>query len=376
MPRFVSLLLAILALAAPPAGAEAQTWPDKPIRFIVPSPPGGGTDSLTRLLANKLGETLKWQMVVDNRPGAGGNLGLDIAAKAAPDGYTLVMGESSNLAINPYLYKKLPFDPAKDVAPVALVGTVPLVLVVSANAPFDSLKALVDAAKKKQLTFASSGNGTVGHLVGEMWKRAVGSDMLHVPYKGAGPVMIDLVGGQVDLHFASPAGGAAPDRKRQAARAGDDVGAAPAVTAQRADVDRSGLSGFRLLRVLWGARAGRHARRHRHAAEHRDRSRHRRTGHEQELRRARRRCSRRNGRAIRCVSRQRTRQMGARSQGFGRNSRLGMSDPELPIDLLQRQAQPCSIAGCRGRKAGAHAGAQGGEAGGGRRVARQRARFA
>ena len=98
--------------------------------------------------ANKLGETLKWQMVVDNRPGAGGNLGLDIAAKAAPDGYTLVMGELSNLAINPYLYKKLPFDPAKDVAPVALVGTVPLVLVVSANSPFDSLTALVDAAKK------------------------------------------------------------------------------------------------------------------------------------------------------------------------------------------------------------------------------------
>jgi tripartite-type tricarboxylate transporter receptor subunit TctC len=203
MHRIASLLLAALALAELPVAAQAQAWPDKPIRFIVPSPPGGGTDSLTRLLANKLGETLKWQMVVDNRPGAGGNLGLDIAAKATPDGYTIVMGESSNLAINPYLYRKLPFDPAKDAAPVALLGTVPLVLVVSANAPFDSLKALVDASKKKQLTFASSGNGTVGHLVGEMWKRAVGSDMMHAPYKGAGPVVIDLVGGQVDLHFAS-----------------------------------------------------------------------------------------------------------------------------------------------------------------------------
>jgi tripartite-type tricarboxylate transporter receptor subunit TctC len=203
MPRIAVLLLAVLAFAASPPAAEAQAWPDKPIRFIVPSPPGGGTDSLTRLLANKLGETLKWQMVVDNRPGAGGNLGLDIAAKAAPDGYTLVMGESSNLAINPYLYKKLPFDPAKDVAPVALLGTVPLVLVVSANAPFDSLKSLLETAKKKQLTFASSGNGTVGHLVGEMWRRAVAADMVHVPYKGAGPVMIDLVGGQIDLHFAS-----------------------------------------------------------------------------------------------------------------------------------------------------------------------------
>ena len=203
MHKVISTLLAILALAGWSAPAQAQAWPDKPIRFIVPSPPGGGTDALTRLLANKLGETVKWQMVVDNRPGAGGTLGLDIAAKAAPDGYTIVMGESSNLAINPYLYKKLPFDPAKDVVPVALVGTVPLVLVVPSTAAVDSLASLIAAAKQKQLTFASSGNGTVGHLVGETWRRAVGADMMHVPYKGAGAVLIDLVGGQVDLHFAS-----------------------------------------------------------------------------------------------------------------------------------------------------------------------------
>jgi len=203
MHKAISTLLAILLLAGWSVPAQAQAWPDKPIRFIVPSPPGGGTDALTRLLASKLGELLQWQMVVDNRPGAGGNLGLDIAAKAAPDGYTIVMGESSNLTINPYLYKKLPFDPAKDVMPVALVGTVPLVLVVPSTAAVDSLASLIEASKKKQLTFASSGNGTVGHLVGEMWRRAVGADMMHVPYKGAGPVMIDLVGGQVDLHFAS-----------------------------------------------------------------------------------------------------------------------------------------------------------------------------
>jgi tripartite-type tricarboxylate transporter receptor subunit TctC len=203
MLRIMSVLLAVLALIGWSPAAQAQAWPDKPIRFIVPSPPGGGTDSLARLLGNKLGELLQWHMVVDNRPGAGGSLGLDLAAKAAPDGYTIVMGESSNLAINPYLYKKLPFDPTKDVVPVALVGTVPLVLVVSSNAAFDSLTSLIAAAKKKQLTFASSGNGTVGHLVGEMWRRALGADMVHVPYKGAGPVMIDLAGGQVDLHFAS-----------------------------------------------------------------------------------------------------------------------------------------------------------------------------
>lgn len=203
MRKVMSALCTALAACCWLPSAHAQAYPDKPIRFIVPSPPGGGTDSLSRLLANKLGELLKWQMVIDNRPGAGGNLGLDLAAKAAPDGYTIVMGESSNLGINQYLYKKLPFDPAKDILPVALVGTVPLVLVVSSSQPFGSLASLIDASKAKQLTFASSGNGTVGHLVGEMWQRALGASMLHVPYRGAGPVMVDLVGGQVDLHFAS-----------------------------------------------------------------------------------------------------------------------------------------------------------------------------
>ncbi len=204
--RVATLTYALVALASScgwPALAHAQTYPDKPIRMVVPSPPGGGTDTLSRLLGKKLGELAQWQVVVDNRPGAGGNLGLDLAAKAAPDGYTIVMGESSNLTINPYLYKTLPLDPTKDVAPVALVGTVPLVLVVAADRPFDSLAALIAAAKKKQLVFASSGNGTVGHLVGETWKRAAGIDLLHVPYKGAGPVMTDLMGGRVDMHFAS-----------------------------------------------------------------------------------------------------------------------------------------------------------------------------
>ena len=198
-----SLLLVLTALLGGVADANAQAYPAKPIRFVVPSPPGGGTDGLTRLVANKLGESLQWQMVIDNRAGAGGNLGMDVAAKAEPDGYTIVMGESSNLTINPSLYKKLPFDPAKDLAPIALVGTVPLVLVVASTQPFESLASVIAAAKAKKLAFASSGNGTVGHLVGEMWKRAAGLEILHVPYKGAGPVMTDLIGGQVDMHFAS-----------------------------------------------------------------------------------------------------------------------------------------------------------------------------
>lgn len=191
------------ALALYSTASSAQAYPEKPIRLIVPSPPGGGTDALSRLVSQKLIDLLQWQFVVDNRAGAGGNLGMDLAAKSAPDGYTIVMGESSNLAINPYLYKKIPFDAVKDIAPVALVGTVPLVIVVPLSRPFESVAALVAAAKSKPLVFASSGNGTVGHLAGETWRRTIGIEWTHVPYKGAGPVMVDLLGGRVDLHFGS-----------------------------------------------------------------------------------------------------------------------------------------------------------------------------
>ena len=202
MNRFVRFT-ALLTIAAYATIASAQSYPDRPIRLLVPSPPGGGTDGISRLVASAVGEAEGWTIVVDNRAGAGGNIGMDAAAKSAPDGYTIVMGESANLAINPYLYKSLPFDPAKDVVPVALAGTVPLVLVVSSASTIDSVASLVAEAKRRKLSFASSGNGTVGHLVGETFKRAAGIDYLHVPYKGAGPVMTDLLGGQVDLHFAS-----------------------------------------------------------------------------------------------------------------------------------------------------------------------------
>lgn len=190
-------------VAAAAARASAQAYPSRPIRLLVPSPPGGGTDTLARLVATRLTETLQWQIVADNRPGAGGNLGMDALAKSAPDGYTLAMGESANLAINPFLYARMPFDAARDLSPIVLVGTVPLVLVVAPGRGLDTLAAIVVAARARPMSFASSGNGTVGHMVGEMWKGAAGIPLLHVPYKGAGPVMTDLIGGQVDLHFAS-----------------------------------------------------------------------------------------------------------------------------------------------------------------------------
>jgi len=204
-PVLAASVAAVVACvtAAFPVAASAQAYPDRPIRLVVPSPPGGGTDGISRLVASAVGDAEGWTIVVDNKPGAGGNIGMDATAKAPPDGYTIAMGESANLAINPYLYRSLPFDPAKDVVPVALAGTVPLVLVVASTSPIDSVAALVAAAKQRKLTFASSGNGTVGHLVGESFKHAAGIDYLHVPYKGAGPVMTDLLGGQVDLHFAS-----------------------------------------------------------------------------------------------------------------------------------------------------------------------------
>nr|MDP2191412.1 tripartite tricarboxylate transporter substrate binding protein [Rhodoferax sp.] len=197
------------ALAFPGAGlltssdAIAQSYPAKPIRFVVPNPPGGGTDAIARSMATQMSSALQWQIVVDNRPGAGGSIGLDFAAKAVPDGYTIVLGETSNLAINPALYQKLPYDPVTDFEPIILVGSVPLVIVVAANSPYRSLADLVAAAKGGSLTMASAGNGTVGHLAGEMLKKKVGMQLLHVPYKGAAQAMTDLLGGQVGVFFAS-----------------------------------------------------------------------------------------------------------------------------------------------------------------------------
>ncbi len=191
-------------LAAGTAHAQAA-YPAKPIRLIVPFPPGGGTDMIARAVAQKLTEQHKWNVVVDNRPGAGGNLGVDAAAKSAPDGYTLVMGQTSNLAINPSLYAKLPYDPLKDLVPVALVSSAPIVMAAPANTPFKTFADVVAAAKGKPdaLTLGYSGNGTVAHLSGELAEKAAGIQLRHVPYKGASQAMTDLVGGQIDLYMSA-----------------------------------------------------------------------------------------------------------------------------------------------------------------------------
>ena len=199
-------VLGIVAVVTPFAGALAQpAYPAKPIRLIVPFPPGGGTDMIARTVAQKMAEQNKWSVVVDNRPGAGGNLGVDAAAKAAPDGYTLVMGQTSNLAINPWLYAKLPYDPIKSLAPVALVSSAPIVMAAPANTPYKTFADLVTAAKARPdgITLGYSGNGTVAHLAGEQAQKISGMSLRHVPYKGAGQAMTDLVGGQIDLYMSS-----------------------------------------------------------------------------------------------------------------------------------------------------------------------------
>ncbi|MDE2395306.1 MAG: tripartite tricarboxylate transporter substrate binding protein [Burkholderiales bacterium] len=197
----LGLGLAIALIA--PAGAES--WPGAPIRLVVPFPPGGGTDIIAREVANEVSALTKWNFVVDNKPGAGGNLGVDIAAKAAPTGYTLVIGQTSNLAINATLYKKLPYDPVKDLTPVSLVGRSALAIVVAASSPYHTLADVITAAKAHPgtLNVATSGNGTVAHMSLELLQKDSGARFTHIPYKGASQGLLDVIGGSVQLYISS-----------------------------------------------------------------------------------------------------------------------------------------------------------------------------
>ena len=199
----VAALAAALSMTAP---AQTGNWPDKSIRFVVPYTPGGGTDTVTRHIAERITQDNKWTFLVDNKPGGGGNIGIDIVAKSKPDGYTIGMGQTANLAINPVALPRMPFDVNKDLVPVALVAAVPTVLVVRADSQWNSLADMVKAAQAKpgQITQALAGTGTVGHLAGEMLSRKANFKVLNVPYKGAAPAITDLLGGQTDYMFATP----------------------------------------------------------------------------------------------------------------------------------------------------------------------------
>ena len=197
--------IAALGLAALAAGAAAQDYPARPIKLVVPFPPAGGTDIIARVVGQKLAEANKWTVVVDNKPGAGGNIGVDAAAKSPPDGYTIVMGQTSNLAINATLYKNLPYDPMKDLVPIVLVGSSPIAIVVRNESPLKSLADLVAAAKAKpgSVTMATPGNGTVAHLSGVRLQQVTGTKFEHIPYKGASAALPDLLAGNVDIYLSS-----------------------------------------------------------------------------------------------------------------------------------------------------------------------------
>lgn len=185
------------------AGAEAQSYPDKPIRLVVPFPAGSGTDIIGRLLGQQMSLDFGQPVIVDNRPGASTIVGTDIVAKAAPDGYTMVMA-SNNHAMNPSLFEgKLPFDSIKDFAAVGEVAVLPFILVVNPNLPAKTLSELIALAKKGRLTYASTGNGTPPHVAGEMLKRAAKVDITHIPYKGSAAAVQDVVSGQVSMMFVN-----------------------------------------------------------------------------------------------------------------------------------------------------------------------------
>lgn len=209
MKKIISLVLAIASLlAAPLAAAQsaAQSFPNKPIRFVVPFPPGGGNDILARALAPKMSEILGQQVVIDNRAGAGGNIGADFVAKSPPDGYTIVIA-SNQVTMNPWIYSKLPFDIAKDFSPIAQIASVPMLLAINPEVPAKNLKEFIALAKAKpgSLNYSTPGLGTPQHIAFEVFNFDAGVKVTHVPYKGTSPSIVDLIGGQVQATIGTMA---------------------------------------------------------------------------------------------------------------------------------------------------------------------------
>lgn len=246
-----STVVCAVFTASTAASAFAQSYPTKAIRVVVPFPPGGGTDIIAREIAQKVAANTGWSVVIDNKPGAGGNLGIDAVAKAAPDGYTIGLGQSSNLAVNPTLYTKMPYDSVKDLAPIGVVASAPLLVTVAADSPLKSFNELIAASKAKPsgLNFAYSGNGTVAHLSGVMLQNQANIKWTLVPYKGAAQAATDLIGGQVQLYISSVPtlighvrGGKMRALAITSSKRGDDLPEVPTVA-------ESGVRGFEA--VTW-----------------------------------------------------------------------------------------------------------------------------
>ena len=242
MIKYFKPLVLICALA--PLAASAAEYPNKPIRMLVGFAPGGGTDTTSRAIAGKLTERLGQQVVIDNRPGAAGNIATAITSQANPDGYTILMGTIAALAINPSLYKKLPFDPLKDLAPITRAVDSTNILVVHPSVPAKSVKQLIALAKSKSLNGGSSGVGGAGHLALELFNLQAGTRIVHVPYKGGGPSIVDLVAGNIDLIFATAAS-AMPHIKSGRIRAlAVTTGKRSALVPELPTISEAGLKGF------------------------------------------------------------------------------------------------------------------------------------
>ncbi len=199
-----SALVVALSLSAIPFVASAQQFPDKPIKILVPFPPGGGTDFVSRIVGAKLAELTGWQVIVENKPGAGGNLAIEFASKTPADGYTLVMGQTDNMMLGPWLYKTLTYDSVKSFAPVIQVSVTPAGIGTAPTSGIKTPQDLVAKGKTKEgLRWGTAGLGTLGHMIGEDFKKRANINLLQVPYKGAGPAIVDVMGGQVDIYIGT-----------------------------------------------------------------------------------------------------------------------------------------------------------------------------
>ena len=326
--------LAVLALAALAGLAGAQDYPNKPIRFIVPYPPGGGTDVIARILQEPLAAELGQPIIIENKGGAAGNVGTDVAAKAPPDGYTILFTLSSH-TINPKLYDKLPFDVERDFAPITLATLVPQILVAHPSVPANNVKELIALAKANpgKLNYASVGTGSPAHIAGELLKLKTGIDMVHVPYKGGGPAVVDTIGGQVQLAFVSmPA--AWQHVKAGKLKAIAVTSAAPRRGGARRADDRGDGSGLRRRLVVRRARAGEDAARRDREAQRRVREGAREPAGEGEAPRAGRRGGAGSPAEFDRADQGRAREMGARDQDGEASSRnegpLAMAGHPLP----------------------------------------------
>jgi tripartite-type tricarboxylate transporter receptor subunit TctC len=237
---------ALTAALTLPFAAAAQEYPVKPVRLVIPFAPGGSNDILGRLIAARLSETMGQQVFPDNRPGAGGSIGAEIAAKASPDGYTIVIGHIGTLAVNPTLYRKLGYNPVTDFQPISMIAKVPNIMVVHPSLPAKSVKQLIALARAQPgaLVYGSGGNGGAGHLATEYFKLMAKIDMVHVPYKGTGPALVDLLAGQTQLIFAGVPGIAAHVRSGRLRALGVSTTARLPVFPEVPTIAEAGVPGY------------------------------------------------------------------------------------------------------------------------------------